>query len=116
MTGSPSGRPISVGAVSTGPAPGSRGLESLGARTVVVSVLNGASEQPEIASRAASVEYADHGQQVTFRESRHGNPVVAGLSTAPGGQSGSGSSSVPTSNGRLTADPLQYGEVSRPEK
>ena len=27
--------------------------------------------------------------------------------TAPGGQSGAGSSRVPTSNGRLTADPLQ---------
>ena len=46
---------------------------------------------------------------------RPSEPGSNAVGSSPGGQRGSGSSRVPGGNGIATAEPLQWGAVSRPE-
>jgi len=121
---------MSVGAVNTGADPAPVVLLPGADADEGVPVLNGASEQPESASSAARESKRSTGRSLTPPRaqgnpgpaaatsgmSAPGTPSSAGGSLVSGGHSGFGSSSVPTLNGRLTAAPSQYGEVSRPLK
>ena len=133
MTVSASGWKISsFGVFSTGPSPvlcaaGSRA----DAASAGLSFWNGAIEQPEIASRNEMARRRRTAQayRATPIQGNPGSlvpgssPGIASVSSgasggrsAPGGQASLDWSGVPGRNGMLTADPLQYGEVSRPEK
>jgi len=129
MASSGAGRWTSAGVFTTGPPPESAvrpGDEEADGSPD----RNGEMEQPDSASRTAKQRMRSTGRSLP-RGVAQGNPASvvppcgvgasstspsSRLSPVPGGHSGFGSSSVPTRNGRLTAEPSQYGEVSRPLK